>query len=129
MEAFARHFIRLQFNGKAAAIAAGYSKSTAESKASQLLRNNKVKGLLASLSASANKKHAVSVERTLEEIARCAFVDPRALFNSDGSLKKITELDDDTAACIAAVEVGGRGGKRVERVKMTDKLRALDMLG
>lgn len=129
MEVFARQYIKLQFNGKHAAIAAGYSKKTAEATASRMLRNSKVKGLLAKFSAPANKKMNISVERTLTELARCAYLDPRMLFRNDGSIKHISELDDDTAACIAGVEMGGRGGKRVERVKMTDKLRALDMLG
>jgi hypothetical protein len=40
-------------------------------------------------------------------------------------MKKITELDEDAAAMIGGVELSG---KRVKRVKITDALRALDML-
>jgi phage terminase small subunit len=47
----------------------------------------------------------ISVDRVLQELARIAFFDPRKLFNHDGSLKDITELDADTAAAIASVEI------------------------
>ena len=113
-----------------AAKAAGYSATTAAFQASRLLKNVKVKRLIAQLTAAQNKKLDISVERTLEQIARHAYVDPRALFNDDGTLKKISELDADTAACIAGVQMGtGRNGKRVESIKITNQLRALEMLG
>jgi phage terminase small subunit len=126
METFARQYIALQFNGKHAAIAAGYSKKTAEATASRMLRNSKVKALVAKFGALVNKKHDFSVERTLTEIARCAFVRPPLLFRSDGTLKRLDELDEDTAAAIAGVEVGARG--KLKKVKLTDKLRALELL-
>ena len=126
LEVFARQYVILNFNGKQAAISAGYAKKSAEVTASQLLRNPKVKALIAKHSAPVNKKLDISVERTLTQLARHAYVDPRALFHADGRIKKITELDEDTAACIGGVEMAG---KRVKRIKMTDSLRALDMLG
>lgn len=126
LEVFARQFVALQFNGKQAAIDAGFSKKTAESQASRLLKNVKVKRLIAQITERQNKKLDISVERTLTQLARHAYVDPRALFHADGTLRKITELDADTAACIGGIEMAG---KRVKRVKMTDSLRALDMLG
>jgi phage terminase small subunit len=125
MEVFARQYVALQFNGKQAAILAGYSKRTAESQASRLLRNVKVKGLIAKFSAPLNKKLDFSVENVLNQIAKHAMVDPQALFNPDGSWKKITELAADVAACISTVE---QTGSRPKRVKLTDSLRALDML-
>jgi phage terminase small subunit len=126
MEVFARQYVALQFNGKQAAIAAGYAKKSAEVTASQLLRKAKVKGLIAQISARANKKLDFSVEKTLAEIARCAFVRPEALFRPDHTLKSLAEMDYDTASAIAGVEVGSRG--KLKKVKLNDKLRALDML-
>jgi phage terminase small subunit len=128
LETFARQYVILNCDGKAAAIAAGYSKKTATFQASALLRKVKVKGLISSLLAAQTKKLDFSVERTLLEIARCAFIDPAKLFRPDKSIKSLEEMDVDTRACISAVEVGGRGGKRLDRVKLTDKLQALRML-
>jgi len=128
LESFARQYVINHLNGQQAAIAAGFAPKSARITAAKLLAKANVQERIASLLAAQIKKLDVTVERTLCELARCAYLDPRTLFRADGSLKRIIELDDDTAACIAAVEMGGRGGKRVERVKMTDKLRALDML-
>ena len=125
LEAFARHFVILNSNGTQAAIAAGYSRKTAAFQASALLKNHKVKTLIASFLGRQNKKLDISVERTLSQIAKHAFLDPRVLFNEDGSLKRISELDEETAACISAIEMAG---KRIKRIKLTDPLRALEQL-
>ena len=126
IETFARQFVLLNQNGKQAAIAAGYSPKSAQFQASRLLTNRKVKALVAKFLAAVNKKHDFSVERTLTEIARCAFVRPEALFRPDHTLKSLAEMDYDTASAIAGVEVGARG--KLKKVKLNDKLRALDML-
>jgi len=125
LEIFARQYVILKFNGKQAAIAAGYAKGSAEVTASQLLRNPKVRALVAKFAAPIEKKLDFSVERTLMQIARHAFVDPRALFNKDNSIKSITELDEDTAACIHAIE---HTGKRTDKVRLTNQLHALELL-
>ena len=125
IETFARQFVILNSNGTAAARKAGYSKKTAAFQASRLLKNHKVKGLIASFMASASKKLDFSVQRVLLQIARHAFVDPRALFNKDNSIKSITELDEDTAACIHAIE---HTGKRTDKVRLTNQLHALELL-
>jgi phage terminase small subunit len=125
LESFARQYIINHFNGQQAAIAAGFAPRSARITAAKLLAKANVQERIASLLAAANKKLDYSIEKTLQQIARHAFADPRVLFNSDGSMKKITELDEDAAAMIGGVELSG---KRVKRVKITDALRALDML-
>ena len=47
----------------------------------------------------------ISADGVLQQLARVAFFDPRKLFNHDGSLKNIVDLDVDTAAAIAGVEI------------------------
>jgi hypothetical protein len=47
----------------------------------------------------------ISAERVLSEIARCAFFDPRKLYNRDGTLKKVTELDNDTVSAMQGLKV------------------------
>ena len=125
LESFARQYVILQFNGTQAAIAAGYSRKTAAFQASALLKNHKVKALVKQFSAPAEKKMDFGVQRTLLQIARHAFVDPRRLFNSDGSIKRIEDLDEDTAACIHAIE---HTGKRTDKIKLTNQLHALELL-
>jgi len=126
-ETFARKYVALNFNGKQAAIAAGYSPKTAESQASRLLSKAKVKALVAKFSAPIIKKEQITVERTLTELARCAYVDPSELFDENKKLRSLSDMSEDVRRAVAGVEVNARG--RVTKVKMTDKLRALHILG
>jgi phage terminase small subunit len=80
----------------------------------------------------------VTADLVVQEIAKMAFFDPRKLFNSDGSLKLISEVDDHSAASIAGLEVcelfDGTGDQKhayglLKKVKLTDKGRSLEMLG
>jgi hypothetical protein len=81
----------------------------------------------------ASEKLAVSITSVLQEAARIAFSDPRKLFRDDGTLKDITEMDDDTAASIASFEVvdtsktiGGRVVKVEGEKSYTKKVKFWD---
>ncbi|MFM9917854.1 MAG: terminase small subunit, partial [Rhizobacter sp.] len=109
--AFVAEYVK-DFNGRQAAIRAGYSAKTAEQAASRLLRAVKVKHALAPQREQRVAEHAeainrmeLSVDRTKLEIARIAYFDPRKLFGQDGRPLNITELDDDTAAVVAGLDV------------------------
>ena len=65
-----------------------------------------------------------------------AFFDPRRLLNADGSPKPINELDDDTAAVLAGMDISeeyiGTGEDRrfvgyTKKVKLADKVGALTL--
>lgn len=118
-------------NATQAAITAGFSPKSADSQASRLLKDAKVKALVAEKTAAVLAKVELSVERTLREIARLAYSDPRRFYNADGSLKRIIDLDDDAAACVASVEVDEiNAGETVigntVKMKQWDKNAALD---
>jgi phage terminase small subunit len=83
-------------------------------------------------------RNMVTVERVLQEYAKLGFFDPRKLFNDNGSPKDITELDDDTAAALAGLDVQevyeGTGDDRkfvgyTKKYKLVDKKGALDSMG
>jgi phage terminase small subunit len=100
--------------------------------ASRLLKNLKVASMIAEIRATAEKTTILTVEQTRTELARVCFSDVRKLFNPDGSLKKISELDADTAAAVASfevdgVEVGDKVVRRTIKVKLWDKNAALEM--
>lgn len=122
-------------NGTQAAIRAGYSANSAYSQAERLLRNVEIKAQIEAFVVKAEEKAGLTVERTLREVARVAYFDPRKLLNPDGSPKPINELDDDTAACLAGLEIQeqfeGSGADRVfvgyvKKYKIADKNSALD---
>lgn len=136
-EAFAHEYVKDR-NATQAAIRAGYSEKTAYSQGNRLLKNAEVKELIDQLEAATAKKAGVTHERVIKELARVAFLDPRKLFDDDRNSLDISELDEDTAAAIAGVDVfeeyQGRGNDRefigyTKKYRWADKLRALEMLG
>jgi len=119
-------------NATRAAIAAGYSEKGAAQAGARLLTNVKVSAEIAKLTQKACTKLEISAEKVLHELARLAFLDPRKFYNENGGLKHITELDGDTAACIAGMEVedvyeGYRGERKkvgiCRKIKFADKGR------
>ena len=139
--AFVAEFL-IDGNPTQAAIRAGYSPKSAHVGAHELLRNPKVAAILSQKQAEVEKRFKTKLEemelteeRVAREIARIAFFDPRKLFAADGRPLSITELDDNTAACIAGLEVleqyEGVGEERelvglVKKYKVSDKNAALD---
>lgn len=81
------------------------SVKTAEANSSRLLKNAKVAAYLSDLDQEALKEINLTGDRVTKEKARVAFFDPRKLFHPTGELKKIHELDDDTASCLTSFEV------------------------
>ena len=129
-------------NATQAAIHAGYSPKTAHVIGQENLKKPAIASLLAQkqsvIAARQDERLAameLTEERVAREVARIAFFDPRKLFASDGRPLAITELDDDTAACIAGLDVleqyEGSGEDRVmvglvKKYKVSDKNAALD---
>ena len=120
--AFVREYLKDR-NGSQAAIRAGYAAAGAHVQASRLLTHPKIAAELAKAETKAMAKVELTVERTLQEIARIAFQDPRKLYREDGSQRPIHELDDDTAAAVASVEYGAEGARKV---RTWDKNAALE---
>lgn len=83
-------------------------------------------------------KIEVSAEKVLAEIAKIAFVDIRDLFTEDGDIKPVSEWNETLAASVAGLEIEalfeGFGQDRqqigkTKKIKMNDKLKALELLG
>lgn len=109
-----------------------------DEKACALAKDVKVMSRLEELTNELKERNMVTVERVLKEYARLGFFDPRKLFNDDGRPKDITELDDDTAAALAGLDMQevyeGTGDDRqfvgyVKKYKLADKKGALDSMG
>ena len=130
---------RKDHNGTRAAIAAGYAGQSAAVTASRLLRNAKIRAEIDKQDAKLNEKLELSVEWVIRRLMRRANIDPRKFYNADGSLKSVTELDDDAAACLAGVEIEklyqhfGKGQAQntgtLTKIKYCDPDRSLEMLG
>ncbi len=137
-ELFAREYV-IDLNGTRAAIAAGYSPNGANSKAAQLLATVRVQKRVEELLAKRASKLEIKADRVLEELAKLAFLDPRKFYREDGSLRQVTELDDDTAACLAGIEheklyehyAKGQASEigTTTKIKFHDKGQNLERLG
>lgn len=114
----------LDFNGAQAAIRAGYSKKTAKEQATRLLTNAHLQKYLNECKAKLSQKIEITQERVLQEYSRIAFVDIREFYNQDGSLKNVTELSEEAAAALAAVEIDND----TKKIKRWDKTKALDSI-
>jgi phage terminase small subunit len=121
-------------NASAAYRRAGYSATghAAEVAAARLMRNVEVAEAITKAMAERAARTEVSADRVLCELAKIAFFDVRKALNNDGSFKSISELDDDTAAALASfdvVELGGDVGGVIRKVRLVDRLRAIELLG
>jgi phage terminase small subunit len=110
---------------------------SARVQACRLLAKPNIQHAIAEARAKVAGKLELSLERVLLEATRLALFDPRKLFAADGRPLNVTELDDDTAAAIAGLEVleeyESVGGERtlvghVKKYKVADKNSALEKL-
>lgn len=127
---FVREYL-IDYNATQAAIRSGYSKKTVHVQGPRLLANVRVQEAIEKLKAKDAQKLEVTRERIIAEYVKLAFGDIRKAFNEDGTLKDITDLDDDTAAMVAGLDVekkGLMGAEVTKKVKLTDKRAALDSL-
>ena len=130
---FAKEYL-VDLNATQSAIRAGYSKKTSHSQGERLLRDVDVQALVHGAMKRRSERVEVTSERVLAEIAKVAFSDVRKIFDESGALIRISDLDDEAAACIAGCEIVtvNRGEGEVEyvaKVKMADKLKALELAG
>lgn len=117
-----------------AAINAGYSKKTARQTGAEILTKPYIKAYIEERQAKHVEKSEITIERIQQEYARIAFFDVRRIYNPDGTLIPIKDLDDDTAAAISSIEslqelYRGKTTATTKKVKGFDKIRALDGLG
>lgn len=135
-EAFCLEYI-IDFNGSQAAIRAGYSERSSRVIAHEMLSDPMVSERVQQLIAERSQRTEITADRVLREVARIGLSDVRRLFNADGSMKALHQLDDDTAAAVASVETleefEGTGKDRrfigyTKKVKLWDKNSAAEKL-
>src|SRR4051794_20026987 len=105
-KAFVQEYL-IDLNATAAYKRAGYKAvgRGAENAASRMLGFVGVQAAIQAALADRAERSAATIDRPELELERLALADIRKLFNPDGSMKPIAELDDDTAAILASFEV------------------------
>jgi phage terminase small subunit len=106
--------------------------------ASRLMARPKIRARVAELMQPVIQRARMTREQWVEALAAICFADVRKMFDIHGNPIEITELGPNEAAAVAAFEVcedfSGSGEARktvgyTRRVKMADKLKALEMYG
>lgn len=130
--AFVREYL-VDLNGTQAAIRAGYAPKSAGQTADDLLRIPQVAAEVAEAMAKRAVRTEITQDRVIKEVARIAFLDIRKLFDANGAMKPIHDIDDETAAALASIECLEVGEEGVavgvlKKLKLTDKKGALELL-
>lgn len=123
-------------NATKAAIAAGYSPKSAESKASKLMARDDIKEAIKEARKGRSQRVEVNADDVLRTLLRLLNSDIGEAFREDGSLKPIHEMPEDVRKAIQSVEVDelweGHGEDRArvgetKKVKFWSKDKALEL--
>jgi phage terminase small subunit len=125
---FIAEYLR-DLNGQQAAARVGYAKSGAASQARRLLAKPAVESAVEKANAERSETKRITADRVMEELGRMAFSNMRdyVTWGPEGmELRNDALLDEDQTAAVADVEPKGNG--KVARLKLYDKLAALNAL-
>jgi len=120
-------------NAAQAAIRAGYSKTVAAEAGSENLRKPYIAEIINDHLDAQQARTLITADKIIREYARLGFYDVRRLFDESGSLKRIVDLDADTQAIIAGIDVvtignSDRGVGEIAKIRLVDRKGALDSL-
>lgn len=110
--------------------------TTITERASRLLKEYNISARIKELGAPAVEAAQVSAKQVIEELARIAFFDVGQLYNEDGTLKEMTQLDSNITRAIHStkqrIEKQGQDKEdwaEIKEIRTHDKLKALELLG
>ena len=130
--AFCREFVKLN-EGKAAAIKAGYAKSTAESMASKLLASNKkVQAEVKRLRDKAEDKALIDREEIIREWRKIAFSNITKTRNEHDEALTLCEMPEEVSAAVeelAEIETQIGTSRRIKMHSKPAALKELSKLG
>lgn len=133
---FAKFYVA-DMNTSEAVLKAGY-RMTKESSYVQgcvLLKKPKIQEEIARLQAALVKRTEITAERVIAEMAKIAFSNIGGLFDpKTGNLKKVDQMDPNDLAAVSGISIddlGGTGRQSIttKKIRMYDKIRALEKLG
>lgn len=137
-------------NATQAAIRAGYEEASAHVQGSRLLRNDKIQIAIQNHMSARSIRVQVSADTVLKELLAIATVDLAEAYDENNDLLPIHQIPKEVRKAIAGIEVftevqygpaqtastdGGEVEKvkevvgRTKKLKMNDKIKALELLG
>lgn len=137
-QAFVNEYL-VDLNAAKAAVRAGYSAKSASVQAADMMSWPKILNAISERMQEREVRTEITQDRVLKEIARVAFFDIRRLYRADSSPLPISELDDDTAAALAGLDIheefetDAEGNKvfigYTKKYRMNGKVEALTLAG
>jgi len=119
---FVQAMIAYSSNITQSAIAAGFSKHTAASQGSRLLKEVKTKQLLAEARAKLLEKFSLTNENVARHLAAIVNFDPRRMLGEDGKQLPMHLWPDDVAFAVAGVEITQNDDRQtITKHKIWDK--------
>lgn len=130
---FCEEYVK-DLRGKDAAIRAGYSAKSAETKSSKLLAEKPVKKYIAHLQQQIAKRNDLTVDAVIQELALLGFYNIQDLLTGDNTIERLKSLTPEVAKCIVGVKVTERKTKDGDIIietdlKLADKKEALKLIG
>ena len=111
---------------------------TASAAGSRMLGNVKVQEYIKEQQKEREERTKITQDMIVNELAKIAFLDISNLYNENGGLKNIQDIDENTRRAISSLETfeefEGYGEDRekvgdTKKVKLIDKTKALELLG
>lgn len=106
-----------------AARTAGFSAKTAHAQGARLLKDVRVSTVLEQRRTEIAQINELSTNEIMADMARTLRFDPRKLFEQNGQIKRIVDMDDDTALCLTGIDIVVSDGKDGEGSTTTHKLK------
>jgi phage terminase small subunit len=115
-------------NATQAAIRAGYSKRSANSKGPQLCAKVSIRQAIDEQLHAQETRTLITADRILTELYRIAICDVGQAFDSNGTLKKLDDIPEDVRRAISGIEVDElwapkEDGRGKEQVGVTRKIK------
>ena len=104
LERFCQEYL-VDLNISAAAKRAGYKTSTASMYIYELVKRQDVQERIAYLQDQRARRLEISVDRVLRELIAIGLFNPKDLYWPDGTMKEISSLTREEAACITGMDV------------------------
>ena len=125
--AFVAEYLK-DHNASAAYVRAGYAGKNANVNGPRMLAKAGIASEIEKGIKRVEENAELTASRVLKRLMAIAEADIRQAFNDDGTLKPISEIPDSLVTAIAGIESDDAKGD-VKKIKMWDKVRALELLG
>jgi len=123
---FVNEYVRNKENGTQAAIHAGFSHKTAASIASELLKKPEIRIAINDIFRKVEMNSELTAIEVRNAILRLMRFDPRQAFNSDGTMKRIQEMSEDTVLAVAGIDSDDLRGD-IKRLRFVDRVRVVEL--